>query len=129
MEPTRRTFADSAYQASRVDLADETTRDMASHLKAITPTFGDKRPGGNHGLRRAGMDRDTQAQPRIASPLSGDARAVLDFAGIDPNPARNPRVKLPREEDVCARRHGNRLPQPARSPSPYATVQIGRGVP
>jgi integrase len=44
------------------------------------------------------VDRGARVEARIDSPLSGNAARVLDFADIDPNPARDDRVRLPREE-------------------------------
>src|SRR5215218_3589217 len=41
-----RTFAQvaNAYRSSRVDYADETTKNMASHLKALNEVFADRDP-------------------------------------------------------------------------------------
>jgi hypothetical protein len=34
----------SRYEASRVDYADETIKNLGSHLRTIAPTFGDRDP-------------------------------------------------------------------------------------
>jgi hypothetical protein len=44
--PVVRTFADwaAAYRTSRVDIGDETAKNIGSHMKAILPTFRDRDP-------------------------------------------------------------------------------------
>lgn len=37
-------MAPGEYQKSRVDMADETAKNLRSHLKAILPVFGDRDP-------------------------------------------------------------------------------------
>jgi integrase len=96
--PPRRTLKQiaEAYRTSRVDLAEATATNLTSHLKAILPVFGDERDPetitfadvqewvGGLGLKPSSVRRYTAT-----------LRLLLDFAGVDPNPARDDRVKLP----------------------------------
>ncbi len=67
------------------------------------------RPGHDHPGRRAGVDRaGSTLKPSSTRRYLATLRAVLDFAGVDPNPARDSRVRLPREE----RRSSTRRPRP-----------------
>ena len=103
MEPRRRTFAEwaKAYRSSRVDLAEETTKNIGSHLKAIVPTFGEKDPATITPAEIQEWIGACKLKPGSIRRYLATLRAVLDFAGIDnPNPARDPRVRLPREEKV-----------------------------
>jgi integrase len=95
-----RTFSTVArdYQTSRVDMADETAKNLRSHLKAILPMFGDDDPA-------AITFRDVQTwisklelKPSSVRRYLSTLRAVLDFAAVDPNPAKDPRLRLPRSE-------------------------------
>jgi integrase len=98
-QPTRRTFAEwaDAYRVSRIDIGDETRKNMRSHLLAMT-IFDDRDPTtitpADCQEWIAGLELKASSVRRYMATL----RAVLDFAGIDPNPARDSRVKLPREE-------------------------------
>lgn len=88
----------SRYEASRVDYAEETVKNLCSHLKAITPTFGDRDP---ETLTFADVQEwisSLKLKPSSVRRYLSTLRALLDFAGVDPNPARDARVKLPREE-------------------------------
>jgi integrase len=97
-----RTFGEWAaiYRASRADIADETRKNTASHLKRLLPTFGDCDPA-------TMMPSDVQEwigsqdlKPSSLSRYLNTLRQVLDFAGVEPNPARDRRVKLPRIEST-----------------------------
>jgi integrase len=98
--PKQRTFSDWAerYRASRVDFADETTKGMRSHLLLILPTFGDRDPATITTADVQEWIAGLSLKPGSIRRYLATLRAVLDFAGIDPNPARDDRVKLPREE-------------------------------
>lgn len=98
VEPSKvRTFAEvaEAYQASRVDYASETSKNLGSHLKAILPTFGDRDPAtitfGDVQEWVAGLDLKPSSVSRYLATL----RLILDHAGVEPNPARDKRVKKP----------------------------------
>jgi integrase len=85
------------YRTSRIDLADETSKNLASHLKRILPTFGDRDPQTiTWGDVQAWVAKiATDLKPSSVSRYMATLRLLLDFAGIDPNPARDRRVKLP----------------------------------
>jgi integrase len=95
----RRTFREwgDEYRASRVDVSENTLKAITAYLNAMrtfesrdpeTITTGDVQEWvGGMGLK-----------PKSVRCYVATLRAVLDFAQVDPNPARDPRVKLPREE-------------------------------
>jgi integrase len=97
-----RTFSSWAesYRASRPDISDETRKNTASHLRRLLPTFGELDPAS---ITPSDVQEWIGAQlgelkPSSLSRYLATLRNVLDFAGIDPNPARDKRVKLPRIE-------------------------------
>jgi integrase len=100
--PVVRTFAEwaEAYRTSRVDYAAETTKNLASHLKAILPTFQTRDPAtitpADVQEWLAGLTLKPSSVRRYVATLRG----IFDFIGLDPNPARDSRVRLPREEHV-----------------------------
>lgn len=84
-----------AYRKSRVDIADETAKNLKAHLKRLLPTFGDRDP---RTITVADCQEWIAAQKLKPSSLRRyftTHRLILDFAGVDPNPARDSRVKLP----------------------------------
>jgi integrase len=97
-----RTFSEwaRAYRASRPDIGDETRKNMLSHLARLEPAFGERDPATitasdvQEWIGAAMGDLKPSSLKRYVSTL----RAVLDFAGIDPNPARS--VKLPKIESA-----------------------------
>ena len=103
-EPTRPpTLADLAerWTASRIDVAEGTRVQHQVALKRVLSRIGD--------LPVDALTPDTVAQVVGAMAAEGKARGtirksltalrmVLDHAGVEPNPARNRRVKLPRED-------------------------------
>lgn len=86
-----------AYKTSRVDLADETTKNLGSHLKAMT-AFDNRDPTTITPADVQEWIAGLALKPASIRRYLATLRAVLDFAGVDPNPARDNRVKLPREE-------------------------------
>jgi integrase len=101
-QPTPRTFAQWAesYRESRADIGDETRKNMASHLKRLLPEFGERDPAT---ITPSSVQEWVGAQmgdlkPSSLSRYLNTLRQVLDFAAIEPNPARDRRVKLPRIE-------------------------------
>src|SRR5204863_10155887 len=99
--PTVRTFAQvaEAYRLSRVDIGDETRKNMRSHLLRLNKTLGDRdaatiTPADVQEWIAANMDLKPASLSRYLATL----RLGLDHAGVDPNPARDGRVKLPRIE-------------------------------
>jgi integrase len=96
-----RTFAQwaEAYRTSRVDLAGETMKNVASHLKMMS-TFAERDPAS---ITFADVQEWIGGLTLKASSIRryvATLRSVLDFAGVDPNPARDSRVRLPREEQT-----------------------------
>ena len=97
----RRTFAQwaTAYESSRVDVAKETATGIESHLKRLLPTFADRDPATitpSDVMEWVGVNADLK--PASLSRYLATLRLVLDFAGVEPNPARDKRVRLPRIE-------------------------------
>jgi integrase len=101
-QPQRRTFRQwsDAYKTSRVDLATETTKNLNSHLKTILPTFQDRDPATITPADVQEWIASLTLKPGSIRRYLATLRAVLDFAVVDPNPARDSRVKLPREEQA-----------------------------
>jgi integrase len=86
------------YRAGRIDLAPGTLRTLRFQLQAITATLGDRDPATLTATDVQGWIAGLDLKPSSAGRYLATFRARLDFAGIDPNPARDPRVRLPREE-------------------------------
>jgi integrase len=87
-----RTFADwaDAYRLSRVDIAPSTRENLEHRVAALLSAF---------------TYRDVQEwiagqqlMPSTIRSYTATLRQVLDYAEVDPNPARDARVKLPRQE-------------------------------
>lgn len=100
--PKVRTFAEWArvYRESRADIGEQTRVNMLSHLARLEPAFGDRDPAT---ITPADVQEWIGAQRGSLKPSSlsrylGTLRLVLDFADVDPNPARDKRVKLPKIE-------------------------------
>jgi integrase len=99
--PQRRTFAQwaTAYKASRVDLAEETTKAVAIHLKRILPTLGDRDPATITVAEvQEWIGANADLKPSSLGKYLATLRLVLDHAGCEPNPARDRQVRLPRSE-------------------------------
>jgi integrase len=99
--PPARTFREwaAAYEASRVDLAEETTKNLGSHLKRMLPVFGDRDPASiTPADVQEWIGANADLKPASLSRYLATLRQILDYAGIDPNPARDKRVRLPRIE-------------------------------
>jgi integrase len=97
-----RTFADvfDAFIASRVDVSEATLENYRTHRVRLVKLLGTKTP---EGIRWSDVQDaiGSLADELAASSLRGylgTLRLVLDYADIDPNPARDRRVKLPRIE-------------------------------
>lgn len=95
-----RTFEQVAveYEASRVDVASTTARTLATYLRAVVPTFEGRDP---HTITVADVQAWVNAATVKPSSLRlylAALRAVLDYAGVDPNPARDSRVKMPKQQ-------------------------------
>jgi integrase len=98
--PKRKTIREwtIAYAASRIDHAASTAGKLPSRLAAIDKAFGDKDPF-------VITFEDVQAwinelvekgrKPGTIDNYLGTLRLVLDYAGVEKNPARDRRVKVP----------------------------------
>lgn len=97
-EPVR-TYAQlaDAYKTSRLDIDESTRTNIDTHLKRLLPIFGTRDP---HALT---VTENIEAVAELAADLKPSSlyrywsthRLILDFAGVDPNPARDRKVKLP----------------------------------
>ena len=82
----------------RADASANTRKNLASHLRRIVPVLGDVTPDSvtpadvNRLVGLLAQDLAPGSVKRYVTTL----RSVLDYAGIDPNPARHGSVKLPR---------------------------------
>jgi integrase len=95
-----RTFDSVAdeYRTSRIDLAPETTKRLAFHLNALRPFFGEMAPATITPADVQAWIASTTLKPSSIRRYMDTLRAVLDYAGVDPNPARSRHVRLPRED-------------------------------
>jgi integrase len=99
------TFGDVAerWRKSRVDVADGTAATHRVNLGRIVPRLGSKPINKIAAADVAGLVAELHAE-KLARESIRKTRAtlamVLDFAGIQPNPARDKAVKLPREDRV-----------------------------
>ncbi|MBA3567429.1 MAG: site-specific integrase [Actinobacteria bacterium] len=100
--PTLRTVAEN-WKDSRRDVAEGTRTTYTVNLNRILPRLGDHRLDELHvadvdelvaELHAGGCKRES-----IRKTLSTFAQ-VLDYAKVEPNPARDPSIKLPREAKV-----------------------------
>jgi integrase len=106
-EPTR-TLAEVAarFQASRVHLSSNAAKSEKTHLARILPVLGGMAP---HTISPGDVQAWIAANTKTDENKGGLAPSslvkyhqtlcqLLDFAGIEPNPARNKHVRLPRVE-------------------------------
>ena len=91
------TWADR-FVDSRIDLAENTRKMYRSHLRKIGETFGDRSPATITAAEVAEWVAG-QAEERKAGTVAqylDVLKVLLDCIGIEPNPARDPKVKLPK---------------------------------
>ena len=86
-----------AYEQSRVDLSTASRRTIASHILSMAESFGANRDPATI----TWMDVQTWVSEAGLKPASlrrylVTLRGILDYAGVKPNPAADPRVRLPR---------------------------------
>ena len=96
-----RTFGDwaEAYlDTRRVDSADETIKAIGSHLKTVLPTFGTRDPASITIADVQEWIATLTLKPSSVRRYVATLRAVLDYAGVEPNVAKDGRLRLPREE-------------------------------
>jgi integrase len=88
------------WQRSRIDLAATTKRAHRIALAHILARFGERDPAS---LTPADVatwvgELSERLQRGSVEKALGALRQLFDFSGVDPNPARDPRVRLPRAE-------------------------------
>jgi integrase len=87
------------YAASRVDYAEETVKNVRSHLIRINNTLAGRDP---QTLTVADVQEwvaaNSDLKPSSVRRYLATLRQLLDFAGVDPNPARDKNLRTPREE-------------------------------
>jgi integrase len=94
------TFAQWAerYRASRLDFAQKTSKNMTSHLKTLNGIFAERDPATITVADVQSWIGASKLKPSSLRRYLATLRAVLDFVGLEENVARDPRVKLPKEE-------------------------------
>ncbi len=100
--PQVRTFAQwaKAYRESRVDLSEETLKNLDSHVLTMKPVFGDRDPATLTAADVQTWIATSRLAPSTLRRYLVSLRAILDHAGVDPNPARSNSVRLPRQEQA-----------------------------
>jgi integrase len=113
------TWADR-YLASRIDIDSNTTKNYRTALRKVGETFGTREPStitvdevATWVSTLAGTHKPGTVQLYLLA-----FRMLLDYVGIDPNPCRDPRVKLPK--------HVREEPNP---PSAEHTLAILEAIP
>jgi len=99
--PARRRFAAwaSDFERSRVDVSPSTARSYRAHLLRLNPKFGDRDPASISAADiREWVAENMGLKPASLRSYVATLRLILDHAGVEPNPARDKRVKLPRVE-------------------------------
>jgi integrase len=86
-----------AYAESRVDAAEETRRGITSHALSMTMFHG-RDPATITPSDVQEWIATLNLKPSTVARYVATFRAILDFADVDPNPARDRRVRLPRIE-------------------------------
>lgn len=89
------------YEASRVDVTAGTAKNLRAHLARIRPAFGDRDPATVGWQDVQGWvgaltgDGERPLKPSSVRRYVETFRLLLDFCEVQPNPARDRRVKLP----------------------------------
>jgi integrase len=91
------TWADR-FLASRIDLAENTRKMYRSHLRKIGETFGDRNPATITAADVAEWvaERADERKAGTVAQYLDVFKVLLDYIGLEPNPARDPKVRLPR---------------------------------
>jgi integrase len=101
--PKTRTFADvfDDFIASRIDVAPATVENYKTHRGRLVELLGARDPEtiAWPDMQKAIAVLAADLSPGSLRPYLSTLRQVLDFAELDPNPARDRRVKLPRLEE------------------------------
>lgn len=85
------------YAASRVDASGGTLRNLRVHAKLLNETFGALAPSAISTAEVTAWIAAAPLKPGSLRVYFTTLRAILDFAGAEPNPCRDPRVRLPRQ--------------------------------
>jgi hypothetical protein len=94
---TFREWADE-YRASRVDLAPATRDAIQVRTATLFPLIGDLDAAQITPATVANLVTTLELKPSSLRRYIATLAAILDYAGIEPNPAKDKRVRLPREE-------------------------------
>ena len=94
-----------AWKASRLDLDERTLANIGFHWKRLEPVFGSLSTDEISHLQvqqwiTDNGNGDRPLSPKVLRDYVGTLKQVLDFAGIDPNPARDRRIRYPTVEQV-----------------------------
>ena len=86
------------FLASRIDLAENTRKMYRSHLRKIGATFRDRDPFAITAAEVAVWvaEQAEKRKPGTVAQYLDVFKVLLDFVGVEPNPARDAKVKLPR---------------------------------
>ena len=86
------------FVASRIDLAENTRKMYASHLRKIGERFGDRDPASitTADVAEWVSEQAKARKPGTVAQYLDVFKVLLDYIGLEPNPARDPRVKLPK---------------------------------
>ena len=106
-----------AYRTSRVDLSANAHKALGSHLPRILAAFGDREPEtitvadvqGWVATNAKAPENESGLEPSSLSRYLATLRLLLDFAGTEPNPARDTGSSCP----GSSRRSSSR-PRPSR---------------
>jgi integrase len=105
-KPKRTIAADfQTWRASRLDLDVRTLANIDGHWKRLQPVFatmsGDQvtHQHVQEWITQSGSG-DRPLTPKVLRDYVGTLKQVLDFAGIDPNPARDRRIRYPTVEQT-----------------------------
>ena len=100
--PPTRTLSDwwPTWLDSRIDVDERTRANYGYHWKRLEPAFGHVAPEAiEHGAIQAWVNEQTEhLTPAVVREYLGTLRQLLDFVGLERNPARHHSVRLPRGE-------------------------------
>ena len=102
-QPKTRTVEDvfDEFITSRIDVAPATIENYKTHRSRLVDLLGARDPGtlAWQDVQKAIAALANDLSPGSLRPYLSTLRQVLDFGELDPNPARDRRIKLPRRED------------------------------
>jgi hypothetical protein len=83
------------FRKSRLDVSEGTLRNFDSHWKLFEADFGAQAPERITHTDVQEWVSASKLAPATLRVYLGTLRQILDFAGVEPNPVRDKRVKLP----------------------------------